>query len=99
MTGDATTLVVRDDRERSRFEALDADGAVAAYSEYQRYDDRIVFLHTEVDPAYEGRGVGSTLVRTALDGVRATDLRVVATCPFVKAWIERHPSYDALLHR
>jgi len=99
MTSERTTLLVRDAAERSRFEAVDAGGAVAGFSDYVRYDDRIVFTHTEVDPAFEGRGIGSQLVRQALDAVRATDLRVVATCPFVKAWIARHPSYDDLLHR
>ena len=58
----------------------------------------MVFVHTEVDDAFEGQGVGSLLVRQALDSVRGEGLRVVAQCPFVKAWIERHPEYADLTH-
>jgi predicted GNAT family acetyltransferase len=91
-------LTVRDNRDESRFEAVDESGAIAAVSVYVRQDDRIVFVHTEVDDAFEGQGVGSLLVREALDTVRGEGLRVVAQCPFVKAWIERHPEYADLTH-
>jgi predicted GNAT family acetyltransferase len=90
------TVTVRDHREADRFEAVDAEGTVAGFAEYRRYDDRIVFTHTEVDEAFEGRGIGSTLVREALDAVRGDGLRVVPQCPFVKAWIARHPDYADL---
>ncbi len=69
---------------------------MVAISTYRRYDDRIVFVHTEVDDAVEGQGVGSDLVRSALDSVREEGLRVVAQCPFVKEWIGRHPDYADL---
>jgi predicted GNAT family acetyltransferase len=87
---------VRDNRDESRFEAVDESGEVVAISTYRRYDDRIVFVHTEVDDAVEGQGVGSDLVRSALDSVREEGLRVVAQCPFVKEWIGRHPDYADL---
>ena len=87
---------VRDNRDESRFEAVDDSGEVVAISTYRRYDDRIVFVHTEVDDAVEGQGVGSDLVRSALDSVREEGLRVVAQCPFVKEWIGRHPDYADL---
>jgi predicted GNAT family acetyltransferase len=91
-------LTVRDNPAESRFEAVDESGALAAVSVYVRHDDRVVFVHTEVDDAFEGQGVGSLLVRQALDTVRGEGLRVVAQCPFVKAWIERHPEYADLTH-
>ncbi len=87
---------VLDVPERHRFEAR-LDGHVVAWSDYRLIGDRIVFLHTETDSELEGRGIGSALVRSALDEVRARGLSVTAKCPFVSAWIERHPDYQDLL--
>ncbi len=86
---------VRDNRAEQEFE-LDLDGyrAVAAY---QREGDRIVFTHTVVPPAIEGRGVGSKLIRAALDSARDQGLKVVPQCPFVAAFIRKHPAYRDLL--
>jgi predicted GNAT family acetyltransferase len=89
-------VTVREDAEANRFEAVDESGVVAGFAAYRRYPDRIVFTHTVVDDAFEGRGVGSTLVRAALDAVREEGLRVVPQCPFVKSYIERHPDYADL---
>jgi predicted GNAT family acetyltransferase len=94
-----TALTVRDNTEKSRFEALDEAGVVAGFIKYRRSEGRIEFIHTEVDDAFEGRGVGSTLVRAALDKVRTTDQLVVASCPFVKDWIGQHPDYEDLTTR
>lgn len=89
---------VRDNPEESRYEVL-LDGAVAGRSEYRLTGRTIIFIHTETDPAYSGQGLASTLVRRALDDVRARGLQVIARCPYVKAWIERHPAYSDLLAR
>ena len=59
----------------------------------------IVLVHTEVAPAVEGRGVGSRLVSAALDDIRARGLRLVPICPFVRAYLGRHPEYADLLAR
>ncbi len=84
--------------DRLRYEAL-TDGAVAGYSEYQLTDELIVFTHTEVDAAYEGQGIGSLLVRFALDDVRREGRRrVLPICPFVLDWIRRHPDYADLVY-
>ena len=84
--------------DRLRYEAL-SDGAVAGYAEYQLTDELVVFTHTEVDPAYEGQGIGSALVRFALDDVRREgSRRVLPICPFVLAWIRRHPDYADLVY-
>jgi len=93
---DQSRITVRDNPEGHRFEAVDDSGTVAGVAVYRRHDDRIVFVHTEVDDAFEGQGVGSELVREALDQVRSEGLRVVAECPFVREWIERHPDYADL---
>lgn len=94
---DQARLTVRDHVEAQRFEAVDDDGTVAGFAAYHRSPDRVVFTHTEVGDAFEGRGVGSLLVRAALDSVRDEGLQVVAQCPFVESWIERHPEYADLL--
>jgi predicted GNAT family acetyltransferase len=91
-----TQISVRDNPDEQRFEAFDSSGELLAISTYRRYEDRIVFVHTEVDDDAEGQGVGSDLVRTALDQVRDEGLRVVAQCPFVKEWISRHQEYADL---
>lgn len=76
--------------------SLDVDGgrAVAAY---QREGDTVVFTHTGVPPELEGRGIGSRLIRAALDDVRDQGLRVIPQCPFVRAFIAKHPEYRDLL--
>lgn len=82
----------------SRYEAR-VEGALAGFAEFEIDGDRIVFTHTEVADRCESEGVGSSLARFALDEVRARGrLRVVPRCPFIKAWIERHPEYDDLVH-
>ena len=58
----------------------------------------ITFTHTEVDPAFEGQGVGSALARGALDdAIHRGDRRIKVVCPFIRAWVERHPDYQELL--
>jgi uncharacterized protein len=86
---------VRDNRAEQEF-ALETEGgrAVAAY---QREGDRVVFTHTVVPAELEGRGIGSRLVRGALDLVRDQGLKVVPQCAFVRAYIQRHPEYRDLL--
>jgi uncharacterized protein len=92
-----TDISVADKPSQHRYEAT-VDGTVADFAQYEVKDGHIVFTHTEVDPAFEGKGVGSTLAREALDDVRAKgDHDVVALCPFIAAWIERHPAYQDLL--
>ena len=90
---DAVRVV--DAAEAGRYEARIGE-RVVAFSTYRRIADRIVFLHTETDPEFEGRGVGSTLVREALEDVRSRGLRVTAKCPFVAAWLARHPEFADL---
>jgi predicted GNAT family acetyltransferase len=80
---------VRDDPEASRFE-LDVDGQVA-FLEYRRRPGAIVLAHTEVPPAFRERGLASALAKAALEAARVEGLRVIATCPFVKAYLRKHP--------
>jgi uncharacterized protein len=85
--------------ERTRYEAR-VDGALAAFADYIPTGELLAFTHTEVLPAFEGKGVGSTLVREALDDVRGRQRSVLAVCPFVSGWIARHrEDYGDLLYR
>lgn len=92
---DSDTTKVADAPERERYEIV-VDGALAGFAEYRLKPDRITFVHTEIDDAYAGKGLAGVLVRSALDDARARGLRVVPLCPYVKAWIERHPDYADL---
>ena len=89
-------LAVRNNAEESRYELL-VDGKVLGEILYRTRLGRVVLLHTEVLPAAEGGGLGSRLVAGALDDIRARDLRVVPLCPFVAAYIRRHPEYADLV--
>lgn len=91
---------VADVPEQNRYEArLDGAADVAGFAQYIRTAELVAFVHTEVDPRHEGKGVGSALVRQSLDETRAAGLRVLATCPFYAAWIHRHPEYQDLLYQ
>ncbi|MGY1496818.1 GNAT family N-acetyltransferase [Streptomyces sp. QTS52] len=94
------TIKVIDVPEARRYEArMDGDSAVVGFAEYIRTAELIAFVHTEVAPEHEGKGVGSELVRTSLDEARTARLRVLATCPFYAGWINRHPAYADLLYQ
>lgn len=88
---------VVDRPDHHRFELnVDGETAIAAYN---REGNIVVFTHTEVPEALEGRGVGSALIKGALAHVRATGDRFVPQCSFVRAYAERHPEVQDLLAR
>jgi len=91
-----TSVTVRDNPTELRYEAL-ADGELIGSIRYRTEPGLVVLIHTEVAPAAEGAGVGSDLVRGALDDIRARGLRVVPLCPFAAAYIHRHPEYADLV--
>jgi predicted GNAT family acetyltransferase len=86
---------VRDNAALHRFER-DTDNGVA-FATYRRADGTITFLHTETPRALRGRGIGSALVRGALQAARAEGLKVRALCPFVADYIAAHPEFADLL--
>jgi uncharacterized protein len=87
---------VRDAPHADRYEIRDGDRLLGVAA-YQREGDVIRFTHTEVDPDAGESGLGSRLVRAALDDVRGKGLQVVPLCSFVRGWIERHPDYADLV--
>lgn len=90
------TELVRHNPEELRYEAL-RDGQLVGLIRYRTEPGVVVLVHTEVDEAVEGTGVGSQLVSGALDDLRARGLRLVPLCPFVAAYLRRHPEYADLV--
>ncbi len=91
----AEEIAFTDDPGQRRYEAHYGEEP-AGIIVYMRSPDVVALLHTEVEDAYEGRGIGSALARHALDDARAQGRQVLAICPFVDAWITRHPEYEDL---
>ena len=92
VTGPAADICVVDVPERSRFDVL-VDGEIAGFTEYRRRPGLIAFIHTLIDPRFEGQGLGSQLVRTALSEARSDRLSVLPFCPFVRSYIAAHTEY------
>jgi predicted GNAT family acetyltransferase len=87
---------VHDVPDADRYEIRDGE-RLLGIAAYQRRGDEIRFTHTEVNPDAGESGLGSRLVRAALDDVRSKGERVVPLCSFVRGWIERHPDYADLV--
>jgi predicted GNAT family acetyltransferase len=86
---------VRDNKAQSRFE-MDVEGAVA-FANYRLAPSTVIITHTETPRALRGRGIGSELVRGALQLVRADGLKVVAGCGFVADYLRKHPDFADLI--
>ena len=110
MNGDLTgalsadDLSVRNNTDVHRFEAVVPNGHVVGYLGYDPVPAHVtggkgmfVAVHTQVEPEAAGSGVASMLARAALDHAREQHMTVIAECPFVRAYIERHPEYHDLL--
>jgi len=95
IAGSDQQIPVVDNPEASQFEAH-VDGHVALVS-YIKHGDSIIFTHTEVPKELQGRGLAGILARAVLDRAQAEGWRVVARCPFIAKYIERHPEYQSLL--
>lgn len=83
-------IAVTDNDALHRFE-ITVDGKVAGFALYRTEPGAVVFTHTEVDPAFEGQGLGSKLAAGALQDVRDRNLEIVPQCPFMAAYLKRHP--------
>jgi predicted GNAT family acetyltransferase len=92
MTEQQATRVVRDD-DRHRYEVYYGD-ALAGFADYLPAEDRVVFVHTEIGKQFGGRGLGSVLARHAVADVIASGKAIVAQCPFIAGYLDKHPEYD-----
>lgn len=88
---------VRNDAEAHRYEIVE-DGVVAGFAEYMEVrGERIVFTHTEIDPAFGGRGLGTVLIGAALEDARDRGQQIVPICPFVAKYVHEHPEFVPFL--
>jgi uncharacterized protein len=96
-TTGSTDVTVTRNGDRRRFEASTGRTGVAGFIDYQETSELVVLTHTEVDPSFEGRGVGSALARAALDDIRERRLKALVICPFILSWLRRHREYVDVL--
>jgi predicted GNAT family acetyltransferase len=89
-------IQVADNWDRSRYEIV-MDGKLAGFVTYRRQGDTVTLVHTEIDDAFEGHGLGSRLARGALDDIRARNEHVVPKCPFIAQYIREHEEYGDLV--
>jgi uncharacterized protein len=89
-------LTVHDNAKERRYESRIGTKVLGVIS-YQAEPSRLTLIHTEVDPAFEGKGVGSRLVAGALEDIRSRGLSLVPICPFVRAYLDRHPEQADLV--
>jgi predicted GNAT family acetyltransferase len=83
-------MTVEHDPQRSRFVVSLSDGEAELF--YAPFSEDILDLqHTEIPPSGRGQGIGDALVRAALAYARERNLHVIATCPYVRDWLRRHP--------
>jgi len=92
---DSSVRVV-DNPDGSRYEAY-AGNERAGFVTYRIEPGVVTLVHTEVDDKFEGRGVGTQLASAALEDARSRGLKVDPVCPFVAAYLERHPQYADLV--
>jgi uncharacterized protein len=87
---------IRDNPRELRYELVEGD-TVVGQIRYRREPGAVALVHTELEPAYEGQGLAGALVEGALQDLRERGLRVIPLCPFVRAWLDRHPEYADLI--
>jgi hypothetical protein len=92
----ATPAVVTDDQAQSRYE-LRVQGELAGFLTYHLRGQAISLIHTEVEPAFQGRALATRLARFSLDDARKRGLAVLPFCPYVNSWIKKHPDYTDLV--
>ncbi|WFE19837.1 GNAT family N-acetyltransferase [Solwaraspora sp. WMMD937] len=90
------TVLVEDNPARNRFEILIDDG-LAGFASYRPGPAAVTVTHTEIDPAYRGRGAGDALAHGLLSELRDRGERVVPQCSFIAAYIDRHPEFAELV--
>jgi uncharacterized protein len=90
------TVAVADNPDERRYE-IGVDGELAGFAQYKTKPGQIAFTHTEINGRFEGQGLGGKLIAFALGDARERGLAVLPYCPFVKAYIQRHPEYVELV--
>lgn len=91
-----TDATVQHNRHQHRFE-LPIEGKLSIVAYQNVNDETLALTHTEVDPRLEGQGVGSHLVQGVLEYVEQNNLKIVPLCPFVAAYLKRHPDWNRVV--
>lgn len=87
---------VHDNPEEQRYDAV-VDGAPAGFAAYRMQPGLIEFVHTEIKEAFKGQGIGSMLIREALEDARRRGFEVLPFCPFVQSFIAKHREFVDLV--
>jgi predicted GNAT family acetyltransferase len=85
-------VTTKDNPDEHQFEIY-VDGELAGHTIYRERPGLRAFVHTEIDPAFEGQGLGGQLITAALDAARVADEDVLPFCPFVNHFIATHGDY------
>lgn len=96
---DVPVLHFADAPDDERYEARTDEGELMAVITYRLSTRRIALLHTNVQPEFEGRGIASRFAAWAFEDARVRGLKVVPNCPYIRAWLPRHPEVHDLLAR
>jgi uncharacterized protein len=89
-------IEVKNDEGKQQF-AADVDGKKAFIDYKKQNDGTLNLLHTEVPPEFEGKGIGSQLVKQTLEQIKAEGAKIIPSCRFVAAYIKRHKEYESLI--
>ncbi len=87
---------VKRDEEQQRY-VLEIDRQPLGYAQYQEAGEHRIFTHTEIDDSLSGQGMGSRLIRAALDDTRQQGKRIVPECEFVAAYVQKHDDWNDLI--
>ncbi|GAA1574797.1 GNAT family N-acetyltransferase [Kribbella hippodromi] len=97
VAGMENEITVVDAKERSRYEAQDADGRLMGFVDYHLHPGLITFVHAETLPEFRGRGVAGRIATKSLDDARALGLQVKPACPFYQSFLAEHTEYADLV--
>lgn len=91
-----TDNTVRDNKREQRFEMALGEGKTAFIRYAETGEGMVELTHTEVPEEFEGKGIGSKLVRGTFEILREENLQMMPLCPFITAYLQRHPEYQSL---
>ncbi len=94
----STDVTVTRNTAQHRYDASIDGSTVAGFIDVLETPELVVIKHTEVDTAYEGRGIGSALAQASLEDIRERQLKALVVCPFINRWLRDHPEYRDVLY-
>ena len=89
-------LTLEDNQESKQYQ-VEIEGLFPRIEYIKTKDDKIYLTHTEVPRSLEGRGIGSEIIRLALEDIKKQDLTLIPLCPFVASYIKKHPEWRELV--